>query len=72
MDIWECDLVDVQWLSEYNDGIKYLLTVIDVFSKYIHVVPLLSKTGPVVTSAIQTLLTDPKYTKPLPRKPVWV
>jgi len=33
MDVWECDLVDLQGLSEYNDGIKYLLNVIDVFSK---------------------------------------
>ena len=35
MDIWECDLVDVQGLSKHNDGIKYLLSVIDVFSKYL-------------------------------------
>ena len=24
-DVWESDLVDVQGLSKYNDGIKYLL-----------------------------------------------
>jgi hypothetical protein len=30
MDVWECDLVDVEGLSEHNDGIKYLLSVIDV------------------------------------------
>jgi hypothetical protein len=35
MDVWECDLVDVQGLSKHNDGIKYLLSVIDVFSKYL-------------------------------------
>ena len=39
-DVWESDLVDVQGLSKYNDGIKYLLTVIDVFSKFLHIVPL--------------------------------
>ena len=44
MDVWECDLVDVQGLSKYNDGIECLLSVIDVFSKYLHVVPLKSKT----------------------------
>ena len=33
MNVWECDLVDVQGLSKHNDGIKYLLNVIDVFSK---------------------------------------
>jgi hypothetical protein len=31
----ECDLVDVQALVKYNDSNRYLLTVIDVFSKYI-------------------------------------
>ena len=33
MDFCECDLFDVQGLSNYNDGIKYLLSVIDDFSK---------------------------------------
>jgi len=45
MDVWECDLIDVQALSRHNDGVKYLLTVIDVFSKFLHMVPLKSKTG---------------------------
>ena len=39
----------MQGFSKYKDGIKYLLSVIDVFSKYLHVVPLKSKTGPSVT-----------------------
>jgi len=30
-DVWESDLVDVQGLAKYNDDVKYLLTVIDVF-----------------------------------------
>ena len=56
MDVWECDLVDVQGLSKHNDGFKYLLSVIDVFLKYLHVVPLKSKTGPSVTAAFQRIL----------------
>jgi len=71
-DVWESDLVDVQGLSKYNDGIKYLLTVIDVFSKFLHIVPLKSKTGNAVTSAFQTILKDPKYLKPIRKRPVWV
>jgi hypothetical protein len=31
LDVWECDLLDVQSLSKYNDRYRYLLTVIDVF-----------------------------------------
>ena len=32
MDVWECDLVDIQGPSKH-DGINYLLSFIDVFSK---------------------------------------
>ena len=33
-DIWAADLVEMQKFSKWNRGIKYLLMVIDVFSKY--------------------------------------
>jgi len=36
LDIFEYDLVDVQALSKHNDVYKYLLIVIDVFSKFLH------------------------------------
>ena len=32
--IWGVDLADMQSLSKYNKGIKYLLCAIDFFSKY--------------------------------------
>ena len=34
MDSWELDLVDVQSLARINEKYRYLLAVIDVFSKY--------------------------------------
>jgi hypothetical protein len=71
-DVRECDLMDVQDLSKYNDGVKYLLTVIYVFSKFLHIIPLISKMGKAVTSAFQSTLKDPKYLKPIRRRPVWV
>ena len=37
--IWEEDLADMQSLSRKNKGIKYLLCVIDLYSKYAFVVP---------------------------------
>jgi len=40
LDLWEADLVDVQSLANHNDGHRNLLTVIDVFTKYLHIVPL--------------------------------
>ena len=33
-EIWAADLVEMQKLSEWNTGVKYLLRVINVFSKY--------------------------------------
>ena len=42
--IWGVDLADMQSLSKYNRGIKYLLCVIDfLFSKYAWVVPIKDK-----------------------------
>ena len=41
--IWDADLADMQLLSKFNKGIKYLLCVIDLFSKYAFVVPLKDK-----------------------------
>ena len=32
--IWGVDLADMQSLSKYNKGVKYLLCAIDLFSKY--------------------------------------
>jgi len=64
--------VDVQALSKHNDGHKYLLTVIDVFSKFLHIVLLNSKTGKDVSSAIRSVLQDVKYSKHFKRRPVWV
>ena len=49
--IWSCDLVDMQSLSKSNNGIKYLLTIIDIFSKYAWIVALKNKTGATVTAA---------------------
>ena len=36
--IWGVDLADMQKLSKYNKGIKYLLCSIDLFSKYAWVI----------------------------------
>lgn len=40
---FQVDLVDLQSLSKYNDNFNYLLTCIDLFSKYAWAVPLKSK-----------------------------
>ena len=38
--IWVADLADVQLISKINKGIRFLLCVINIFSKYAWVIPL--------------------------------
>ena len=57
---WAADLVDVQQLKRHNKGVNYLLTVVDVFSKYAWVVPIKQKTGLQVASALTTLFKTSK------------
>jgi hypothetical protein len=45
MEVWICDLIVVPKLARYNDTYRYILLPIDVFSKYLQLVPLKSKTG---------------------------
>ena len=53
--IWTGDLVEIQKFSKWNKGIKYLLTVIDVFSKYGWIVPLKDKKTESVSLTFDTL-----------------
>ena len=41
--IWCVDLADMSLISKFNKGIKYLLCVIDLFSRYSWVIPLKNK-----------------------------
>ena len=54
--IWGADLADMQLLSRYNKGIRFLLCVIDIFSKYAWVVPLKDKKGISIVKAFQIIL----------------
>jgi transposase InsO family protein len=57
-DLWQGDLVDLSAVSEYNDGYRYLLTVIDVFSKFAWAVPLKNKSGKSLVDAFSKLLAE--------------
>ena len=48
----------MQFLSKYNRGIKYLLCVIDLFSKYAWVVPIKDKIGTSIVNAFKKILSD--------------
>ena len=53
--LWQADLVDVVHLSEQNDGHRYLLTIIDVFSKYAWAIPLKRKDAKSVSDAFDEI-----------------
>ena len=66
--IWGADLADMQLLSRYNKGFRFLLCVIDIFSKYASVVPLKDKKGISILEVFQIILKQSN------RKPneIWV
>ena len=47
----------MQSLSKYNKGIKYLLSAIDLFSKYAWVVPLKDKKRITIVNAVQKIIS---------------
>ena len=58
----------MQLLSKFNKGFRFLLCVIDIFSKYAWVIPLKDKKGISIVSAFQIRLKESN------RKPnkIWV
>ncbi len=49
-------MIDMQHYSKWNDGYKYILGVIDVFSKYGWMRTLKSKSGAEVTAAFKDIM----------------
>ena len=56
--IWGVDLADMQLLSKFNEGFKFLLCVIDIFTKYVWVIPLKDKKGISIVNGFQKILND--------------
>ena len=67
---WNADLADMQLLSRYNKGIRFLLCVFDIFSKYAWVVPLKDKKGVSIVAAFQSILKQ-SNSRRKPNK-IWV
>ena len=55
--IWGVDLADMQSLSKYNKGNKYLLCAIDLFSKKAWPVPLKDKKGTSIVNPFQRIIS---------------
>ena len=65
---WGVDLADMQMISKFNKGCRFLLCVIDIYSKYAWVIPLKDKKGITITNAFQKILDESN------RKPnkIWI
>ena len=66
--IWGVDLADMQSLSKFNKGVKYLLCAIDFFSKYAWVIAVKDKKGTSIVNAFEKIVSKGQ------RKPnkIWV
>lgn len=56
--MWDVDLADVSNISEYNDGNKYFLVLIDVFSRYLWLQPVKSKNARDIKGCFQEVFRE--------------
>jgi len=59
-DLYQRDFVDLSAFSPFNDGMRYLLTCIDVFRKRAWAVPIETKSARDVVDAFEKILFDKK------------
>lgn len=57
-DLWQADLAEFRLYARENKGFKFVLVVIDCFSKYLWTVPLKDKSGKNVADAFKTILIN--------------
>ena len=57
---WDADLLDLQDLAQWNDQNKYILVVIDAFSKYLWLRALKNKKSELVKDAMTSVLDEAK------------
>ena len=59
-EIFTADLVEMQKFAKLNKGYRYLLTCIDIFSKFAWVIPLKDKKGINVKNALEKIFKERK------------
>lgn len=57
-DLWEMDLIDVQKISHNNKGKKFILAVIDCFTRYAWCIPIKRKTPSEIIRAFDILFSE--------------
>ena len=71
---WSADLIDKSSLTKYNNNYKFILTVIDIFTKYAWAIPLKNKSGLFITNGFKIVLGEHPQGGSESRKPetLWV
>ena len=57
---WQSDLIEILPHASVNKNYKYIMTVIDIFSKYAWALPIKNKTGEDVTEAFSQIFAQDK------------
>lgn len=72
--MWEADLIDFSKLDKENDGYRYVLAIIDVFSKRADAIPLENKQPQTVRKGFEKIIAKSKFlaTNPISDKPVQI
>ena len=71
---WSADLIDKSSLIKYKNNYKFILTVIDIFTKYAGAIPLRNKSGLSITNGFKMVLSEHPQGDSEIRKPekLWV
>lgn len=69
MNVWECDLLDVQAYAKFNENHIYILSLIEVFSEFLHKIPVKTKSESFIALAFRSIFDVPKYSR---RRTIWV
>lgn len=60
--IWSLDLIQMDEFNNENDGFKYLLNAIDVYSRYVWSIPMKNKSAVETTKAFEEIIKKAKTT----------
>lgn len=53
--MWDGDLADVSNIASHNDGYKFLLVLIDIFSRFLFIVPLKNKQNQTIIEGLKSV-----------------
>ena len=59
--IWSCDLIEMIPFSNENDGFKYILCVVDCYTRFAFCVPLKNKNANSIVNAFEYIIDNTGY-----------